>query len=185
MPATVVHRFEQPGEVAGRIVGRLVVVHDLAEELHLPAPASAASPHLGQDLGLRPHALVAARVRHHAEAAVLVAAFDDRHPRADRIAAARQAERKRDVVVRAEVDLRRGASRRPARPASAASATRRVPTTTSTMRGALEQRLALPAARRSRRRRRSGRGRSPRRARAARRAACTASPRRARARCTC
>ena len=39
---------------------------------------------------------------------ILVAALDDRHPGAHRIAASRDAERKRDVVVRAEIDLRRG-----------------------------------------------------------------------------
>ena len=30
-----VHRLEQPGEVARRVVRRLVVIHDLPEELHL------------------------------------------------------------------------------------------------------------------------------------------------------
>src|SRR5262245_54961709 len=49
---------------------------------------------------------MATRVRHDAETAVLVAAFDDGHPRADTVGAPRQTERKRNVVVRAEIDLR-------------------------------------------------------------------------------
>ena len=69
MPGTVVHRFEQPREVAGRVVGSLVVVHDLSEELHFPEAAVGGVPHLCKDLRFRPHPLVAARVRDDAEAA--------------------------------------------------------------------------------------------------------------------
>src|SRR4030095_16927990 len=57
-----------------------------------------------QDVGLGAHALVAARVRHYAEAAELIAALDDRDVRLDRIVSRRHAKRPRYVVLRAEVD---------------------------------------------------------------------------------
>ena len=85
-PWTVVDRFEQPGEVARRVVGGLVVIHDLPEQLHFLEAAACRVAHFREDLRFRPHPLVAARVRDHAEAAVLVAAFDDCHPGANRIA---------------------------------------------------------------------------------------------------
>ena len=92
-PVDLVHRLEQPGEVAAGIVGRRVVVHDLPEQLHLAAPGRRRLADLRQDVGLRPHPLVAARVRHDAEAAELVAALDDRDVRLhrDRCAASRRA----------------------------------------------------------------------------------------------
>ena len=44
IPGTPLHRFEQTGEIARRVVGRLIVVDDLAEELHLgPAGRTASS----------------------------------------------------------------------------------------------------------------------------------------------
>ena len=100
----VVDGLEQPRKVTAGVVGRLVVIDDLAEELHLAEPLAGRGAHLVEDLGLRTHALVAARVRHDAEAAALVAALDDRDPRPDRVVSPRQAERERHVVVRAEVD---------------------------------------------------------------------------------
>ena len=103
----VVDRFEQPGEVARRLVGRLVVVHDLTEQLHFLAAGRGELAHLGQDVGPGTHPLVAARVRHHAEAAELVAPFDDRHIPLDPIVAPRDPERPRDVVVGIEIDRRR------------------------------------------------------------------------------
>ena len=42
MPGDLVHRLEQRREIAGGIVRRLVVIHDLSEELHFPAAAAAA-----------------------------------------------------------------------------------------------------------------------------------------------
>ena len=97
--------LQQRREVTGGVVGRLIVIDDLPQELDFPQAPGGGVAHFGQDLGLRPHPLVAPRVRDHAEAAVLVAAFDDRHPRTHRVIAPRDAERERDVVVRAEVDL--------------------------------------------------------------------------------
>jgi hypothetical protein len=64
-------------------------------------------PRVGEDVRDRPHPLVAARVRHHAEGAELVAAFDDRDVGLDRIAAARDAQRERDIAERVEIDERR------------------------------------------------------------------------------
>ncbi len=108
----LVDRFEQPGEVAVGIVRRRVVIHDLAEQLHFAMPGLGRLPHLGQDVGLGPHPLVAARVGHDAEAAELVAPFDDRDVGLHRIAAMGDAERKRDVFVQRHVDERHAARRR-------------------------------------------------------------------------
>ena len=47
----LVHRLEQRREVARRIVRRLVVVHDLAEQLHLPAAAVGERPDLSVGVG--------------------------------------------------------------------------------------------------------------------------------------
>ena len=111
-----VHRFEEPCEVARRIVGRLVVIDDLAEQLHLAMAGRRRLPDFRHDVGLRPHSLVPARVRDDAEAAELVAPLDDGHQRLDRIAASRDAERKGDVIVRVQIDEGRdGASSRGAR----------------------------------------------------------------------
>ena len=76
------------------------MVHDLPEELYLASAARNDVMDLGEDIRLRPHPLVAARVRHHAEAAEFVAALDDRDVRPGGIAAANDAQRKRDIVVR-------------------------------------------------------------------------------------
>ena len=65
-------------------------------------------PHFLEDVPLRPHPLVAARIRHDAERAELIAPLDDRHVRLDGIVAARDAEGKRHVFVRVDVDARRG-----------------------------------------------------------------------------
>ena len=54
MPVDVVNRLEQPGEVARRVVGRLVVVDDLPEQLHFPAARS--PPPRGPRPGCRPSA---------------------------------------------------------------------------------------------------------------------------------
>ena len=64
----VVHRLQQRGEIARRIVRRLIVIDDLPEQLDLAVPLARRLTHFVEDVALRPHALVAARVRHHAEA---------------------------------------------------------------------------------------------------------------------
>ena len=84
------------------VVGRLVVVDDLPEQLDFPGAGVHRVPRLGDDVGRRAHALVAARVRHDAERAELVAAFDDGDVGLERIAAPRDPERKRDVVDRVD-----------------------------------------------------------------------------------
>ncbi len=92
-PSIRVYGFEQPAEVARRIVGRRVVVHDLAEQLHFSVARVGGLTDLRHDIRLRPHALVSPRVRDDAEAAELVAPFDDRHIRLDRIGTPRHAKR--------------------------------------------------------------------------------------------
>ena len=96
----LVHRFEQRREIACRIVRRLVVIHDLAEELHLAAAAGRRLAHVGKNLGLGAHPLVTARIRDHAERAEVVAAFDDGDVGAHRIAAPHHPQRKRRFLVR-------------------------------------------------------------------------------------
>ena len=75
----VVNRLQQPAEVARRIVGRRVVVHDLPEQLDLAATLVRRVPNLRQDVSLGTHPLMAAGVGYDAEAAELVAPLDDRH----------------------------------------------------------------------------------------------------------
>ena len=111
-PVDVVEALEERREVARRVVRRLVVIDDLPEQLDFPRPGVRRLPRVGEDVGDRPHPLVAARVRHDAEGAELVAAFDDRDVGLQRVATARDAERKRDVLDRVEID--RGACARAA-----------------------------------------------------------------------
>ena len=103
----LVHSLQQRREIARRIVRRLIVVDDLPEQLDLAVPLVRGMSHFVEDVALRAHALVPARVRHDAERAELVAAFDDGDVRLDRIVAPRHAERKRHVLVRVDVDARR------------------------------------------------------------------------------
>ncbi len=98
--------LEQCREIAAGIVGRLVVIHDLPEQLHFPGAGRHGMPRVGNDVGDRPHPFMPARVRHDAERAEFVAALDDRHVRLDRIAPARNPQRKRHVVHRIERDSR-------------------------------------------------------------------------------
>ena len=77
----LVDRFEEAGEIAARLVGRIVVIHDLAEQLHLAMSCARRLAHFGQDVGPCPHPLVAAGVGDDAEATEFVAAFDDRDVR--------------------------------------------------------------------------------------------------------
>ena len=98
-------RFQQPSKITILIVWRLVVIHNLPEQLHLPMAGFGSGSNFGQDFGLGPHALLAPGVRHDAETAVLVAALDDRDPRAHRVAPSRHPERKRHIVSGAEVNL--------------------------------------------------------------------------------
>src|SRR4051812_31660783 len=72
-PRHFVYGFEQAAEIARRIVGCRVVVHDLSEQLDFLAPGFGCLPNLREDVGLRTHTFVAARIRHDAEAAELVA----------------------------------------------------------------------------------------------------------------
>ena len=109
-PGHVVDCLEQAGKVAARIVGRVVVIHDLSEQLHFLVTMRRRLRDFGNDVGLRAHPLVAARVRHDAEAAELVAAFDDRHVRPNRIVPSHHAQRPRHIVVGIEVDGGRAAS---------------------------------------------------------------------------
>jgi hypothetical protein len=102
----LVHLLQQAREVAFRIVGRLVVVHDLPEELDLAMALVGRLADLGENLRRRPHPLVAPGVRHHAEGAELVAAFDDVDVGLHRVRPARDPERERHVLVRVDVDLR-------------------------------------------------------------------------------
>src|SRR5688572_12786219 len=79
-PAQTVDRvqsLEQSGEVARRIVWRLVMVHDLAQELDLADAGVGRMPGFCNDIGCRSHALMPSGVRDDAECAELVAAFDD------------------------------------------------------------------------------------------------------------
>ena len=87
------------------------MIHDLPEKLHLFEPVLCRVPHLRENLRLGPHPFMAACVRDHAEAAVLVAPFDDRDPGSDWIATAGQPEGKSDVVVSAEIELRTATDR--------------------------------------------------------------------------
>ncbi len=100
----VVDRFEQPRKIATRIIGRLIVIHDLTEKLHLFAARIGRFPNLCEDVGLRAHAFVAARIGHDAEAAELVAAFDDGDVRLHRVAAPGESKRERHVGVRIEIE---------------------------------------------------------------------------------
>src|SRR3954454_8554149 len=65
----VVNRFEEPGEIATGVVRRNVMIDDLAEQLHFAAAARRRLANLRDDVGLRTHPLVPARVRDDAEAA--------------------------------------------------------------------------------------------------------------------
>src|SRR5439155_10268368 len=91
----VVDGLEQAGKITTWIVRSLIVVDDLPQKLHFPAPTLCRVVHFGDDIGFGSHALVAPRVRHDAEAAEFVAPLDDRDVRLDRITAARHAQRPR------------------------------------------------------------------------------------------
>src|SRR2546428_4852978 len=70
--------------------------------------SASASPdrltHFRHDVGLGTHPLVSARVRDHAEAAELVAPFDDGHVRLDRIAPSRDPERPPHIIARTQIE---------------------------------------------------------------------------------
>ena len=102
--------LEQRREVAGRVVGRLIVIDDLPEQLDFARAGVDGMARLGDDVRRRPHALVTARVRHDAERAEFVAAFDDGDVGLDRIEAASDPQRKRDIAHRIDIEDRRGPS---------------------------------------------------------------------------
>src|SRR5687767_4379035 len=81
----LVQTLEQSREIAGRIVGGLVMVHDLAEELYLPGARIRGLPCLRDNVGRLPHSFMSPGVRHDAERAELIAAFDDGDVRLERI----------------------------------------------------------------------------------------------------
>ena len=123
-PSTSLTRSSSSAKSHAGVVGRLIVVDDLSEELHFAGAASPRHADVRQDVGDRPHPLVPARVRDDAEGAELVAALDDGDVRLERIGAARNPQRKRHVVVRIQIDA--GGAPAPAadglvRPASAAA----------------------------------------------------------------
>src|SRR4051812_193760 len=91
----VVDGLEQPREITRRVVGSLVVVHDLAEQLHLPPSRFGRRAHLREDLRLRPHTLLPAGIRHNAKTAVLVTPFDNRDPGSYEVAPPGDGKRKR------------------------------------------------------------------------------------------
>ena len=99
-PLDSAQALQQRREITGGIVRGLVVVHDLSKQLHFPCTGRDGVPRVRQDVRHRPHAFVPARVRHDAEGAELVAAFDDRDVRLDRIAPPRNPQRKRHIVDR-------------------------------------------------------------------------------------
>ncbi len=98
------HPLQQRGEITRGVVGRSIVIDDLAEQLDLPATRFGRLLNFGEDVGDRPHAFVSTRVRHDAERAELVAALDDRHPGPHRIGVPDNAKGKRDVLVGVDVD---------------------------------------------------------------------------------
>ena len=102
----LVEALQQSSEVAGGIVWRLVMVHDLSEELDLFGSRVSRVLRLGDDVAHWTHALLPARIRDDAEGAELVAPFDDRHVRLERIEAPRDPEWKRDVVERIQIQGR-------------------------------------------------------------------------------
>ncbi len=103
-----VQPVQQFREVAFAVVGRLVMIDDLAEELNLFRAGVDRLPGLGEDGGDGTHPLVPSRVGNDAEGAELVAALDDGDVGLEGVAAASDAERERDVVKR--VDFNRRAS---------------------------------------------------------------------------
>ena len=103
----IVHISQEIGELARRVVRRRIVIHDLAEKLNLLAAGLNGVANVGQDVRLVAHPLVAAGVRHHAERAVVVAPLDDRHVGLHGISPVRDAQRKRHIVHRRDVDRRR------------------------------------------------------------------------------
>ena len=104
-PRNVVDGREQRSEVAVRVVGRLVVVDDLPEQVDFPPAAGDGVLDVRQDLGLRAHPLAAPRVRNDAERAVVVAALEDGDVRLDRVGPPCDPEWEADVVVWIQIDL--------------------------------------------------------------------------------
>src|SRR5262245_6277398 len=107
-----VHRLEEAGEGPALVVRRGLMIDDLSEQLNLAPTLPGGVPHLGEDVGPGAHPLVSARVRHHAEAAELVTAFDDGHIRLHGVAAPRDAKRPAHIIVRLERDRRTAVLRR-------------------------------------------------------------------------
>ena len=101
----ILHKFQQAGEVAVTTVRRLIVVHDLPQQMYFAASGGGSFGDLRNNLRGRPHPLVAARVRDDAEGAEVVTSLDNGDERLDRITSNCNAERKRDVFVRVDVDL--------------------------------------------------------------------------------
>ena len=80
-----IHFSQQLGEVAGRVVGSRIVIDDLSQQLNLAPPRRDGLPDVGQDVRLGSHPLMTAGIGDDAKRAMIVAAFDDRDIRPDRI----------------------------------------------------------------------------------------------------
>jgi hypothetical protein len=100
----LVNGLEKRREITRRIVRRLIVIHDLAEQLDFAVPAARGLDHFVQNVALRSHALVPACVRDDAERAELVAALNDGDVSLHRIETPRDAERKPHIFIRVYVD---------------------------------------------------------------------------------
>ena len=99
-PGNFMDGFEQAREVARRVVRRLVMIDDLPKQLEFRAGRWRRRRGPSARISAWPDPLVSACVRHHAERAEIVAAFDDGHVRPDWIAAPNHAKRKRRILVR-------------------------------------------------------------------------------------
>ena len=112
-PGTSFTSASSCGKSHRAIVGGLIVIHNLSEQLNLLTTAGHRIRDIRQDVALRAHPLVAARIRYDAECAVVVTALDNRDVCLDRVGAAGDAKRKRDVIPRIDVNFGKRRSGRP------------------------------------------------------------------------
>src|SRR5262245_24449153 len=101
-----VHLSEELRKVASRVVWRLVVIHDLAEQLNLATSVLDGVLHFRKDVRLRSHPFVPAGVRNDTERAVVVAPFYNRDVRLYGVCTPGDPQRKADIVHGADVDFR-------------------------------------------------------------------------------
>ena len=105
-PSIACKRSSSRREVAGRVVGGLIVIDDLPEQLDFASAGVHGMARLGYDVRRRPHALVTARVRHDTERTEFVATFDDGDVGLHRIEAASDPQWKRDIAHGIDIELR-------------------------------------------------------------------------------